>query len=54
MECSTAKEPNISKMDSVTKAPSKRTNSTGKEFSTKTILSSTESGRTTNYQSLTW
>lgn len=36
MECSTAKEFSISRTDSATRAPSNKTNSTVKEYSTKT------------------
>ena len=52
--CSTAKELSISKTDSATKVPSKRINSTGKAYSTRTIQLFMEFGRTTNYQLLTW
>ena len=54
MVCSMAKGPSTSKTENATKAPSKRINSTAKEFSTKMIRSYTEFGRITNFQLLTW
>ena len=52
--CLTAKELNISKTDSATKVLSKRINSTGKAYSTRTTQLFMEFGRTTSYQLLTW
>jgi hypothetical protein len=52
--CSTEKAHSISRTGSVTKAPSRRTSSTGTASSTRMTPSFTESGRITSYQWSIW
>ena len=54
MECLMAKELSTSRTDKGTKALSRKTNSTEKASSTRTIRSSMEFGKTMSFQWLTW